>query len=254
VTSTRVMRQLWADKRCDYGTWTNMFGRTPIYAQETTWIRALEQAHYGAGYIPTPGGFIGSKRNCPRGIGGKPCQSSGSDCSLHNYGLAWDVEYNYNPHFKRRLTEQALWELYDEGKTKYNPDIVAIILLVKTTKGNQAFHWLGYSIGDTMHWQWNTGPDDREIDWTTVPNTNEEGMLRNGSSGINVAKWQNYLNRWDSEHANTFQPLVEDGEFGDKTEQMTRAFQTWTHIEETGMVGYMDTGTMAISIKKWSDT
>lgn len=174
MTTTNKIRDWWHLYRCSYGTATNMFGRSPVYAQNTSWVRALEQAHYNAGYVPTTGGFIGSKRNCPHGIGGKDCQEDGDDCSLHNYGLAWDVEYQYNPHVKRRIDEDELWTLFNTGVTKYNPDIVRVIEAVKTTGGVQAFTWLGYSLGDFMHWQVNFPPEDQEIDWSTVDNTEDE--------------------------------------------------------------------------------
>jgi len=249
MTGTRQIRDWWHEDRCTYGVKTNMFGRTPIYAQETEWVRALEQAHYGAGYYPTPGGYIGSRRNCPAGIAGKPCQQDGDDCSLHNYGLAWDIEYNYNPHFRRSLSDEELWDLFDQGRTKYNPDIINVIYQVKNMEGERMFSSLAQSIGDTMHWQINVHPDRRQVDWSTVPNTDGEGMMRNGSSGTNVQKWQNYLNRWNTEHLIGLPPLVEDGDFGDSTEGRTESFQGWANIEQTGMVGYMDTGTMAIAIK-----
>lgn len=173
MATTNTIRDWWHLYRCSYGTATNMFGRSPVYAQNTSWVRALEQAHYNAGYVPTEGGFIGSKRNCPSGIGGQRCQEDGDNCSLHNYGLAWDIEYQYNPHVKRRIDQIELWEMFNAGITKYNPDIVAVIEAVRTTGGVQAFTWLGYSIGDFMHWQVNFPPEDQEIDWTTVGDTEE---------------------------------------------------------------------------------
>ena len=168
MATTNEIRDWWHLYRCSYGTSTNMFGRTPVYAQNTEWVRALEQAHFNAGYFPTEGGYIGSKRNCPSGIGGKTCQENGKDCSLHNYGLAWDVEYNFNPHIKQATSEAQLWDLFNEGVTKYNPDIVDVILGVKNTQGEQLFSWLGYSLGDFMHWQINVPPERSEIDWSTV--------------------------------------------------------------------------------------
>ena len=250
MASTRQMRDWWSDNRCTYGTPTNMFGRTPIYAQETEWVRALEQAHYGAGYVPTAGGFIGSRRFCPAGIGGQTCQDNGTNCSLHNYGLAWDIEYNYNPHFRRRLDEVELWELNAAGRTKYTPPIVDIILGVETLQGARAFTWLGYSIGDTMHWQYNRPPSDRLINWATVPNTNGEGEMRTGDQGINVEKLQNYLNRWIATYPDVqFTPVTEDGVFGLATEEMCFNFQRWAGIEPTGRWGWFDGSTMSIAIK-----
>ena len=55
MVTTQQVRDWWLEYRCDYGTPTNIFGRSPIYTQNTSWIRALEQAHYGAGYQPTAG-------------------------------------------------------------------------------------------------------------------------------------------------------------------------------------------------------
>lgn len=167
---TSLVRDWWYLYRCRYGKEvpSGFFGRTPVYAQNPDHVVALESAHIAAGYVPQSGGYIGSRRRCPTGISGKTCQQSGKDCSLHNYDLAWDVEYNYNPHFHRRLTESTLWALYREGKTKYNSDIVASILTVKNTHGEQLFRWLGYAIGDTMHWQINVPPSRQEVDWSTV--------------------------------------------------------------------------------------
>jgi hypothetical protein len=121
-----------------------------------------------------PGGFIGSRRQCPNGIGGQKCTFDGSGCSLHNYGLAWDIDYQYNPHLKRPISEGELDQLFAEGKTLYNRWIVQGIEQVKTVGGRQAFQWLGYSIGDLMHWQFNAPPEDQEIDWATVGTNNPE--------------------------------------------------------------------------------
>ena len=249
MVTTRQVRDWWHEYRCDYGTPTNMFGRSPVYAQNTSWVRALEQAHYGAGYQPTPGGFIGSKRNCPSGIGGKTCQESGDNCSLHNYGLAWDVEYQYNRHLWVKLNPTELQILYDTGVTKYNPAIVATILDVRNTRGDRLFRWLGYPIGDLMHWQIAVPPERQQVDWGTVPTTEGEGMLREGSTGINVKKWQNYLNRWVLKYPGVWPPLTEDAEYGSKTGQRTVEFQTWANIDPTGTVGFFDVGTMAIAIE-----
>ena len=76
----------------------------------------------------------------------------------------------------------------------------------------------------------------------------EEDMLRKGDSGLNVKKWQAYLNRWVEAYNLTREPLVEDGIFGDGTEARTIDFQSWADVEQTGTVGYFDTGTMAVAI------
>jgi hypothetical protein len=173
MASTRQMRAWWHLDRCTPGIkkGDGFFGRTPIYAANTDIIdcwKALEQAHFAAGYVPTPGGFIGSKRRCPTGIAGKTCQENGDNCSLHNYCLALDVEYNHNPHFKRRLSRMDLLNLYTRGKTKYSPAILDSILQVKNLQGEQLFRNLSYTIGDTMHWQINVPPERAKVDWSTV--------------------------------------------------------------------------------------
>lgn len=226
MATTRTLRRWWSLYRCSPGikTEAGFFGRTPVWCQNRDHPKALEQAHLAAGYVPTPGGYIGSKRRCPKGIGGKKCESSGKNCSLHNYCIAWDVEYNYNPHFRRRLTKRALWKLYRAGKTKYNPDIVASILKVKNTHGETLFRYLGYAIGDTMHWQLNVPPSRQTVDWTTVgdgvpPSQEVDDMFckyRDGfgtqSGDEKVRHWQIKLNelRYDTGGV--------DGKYGTKTQ------------------------------------
>lgn len=166
--NTNELRDAWHLYRCTYGTATAMFGRSPVYAQNTEHVRALEQAHYNAGYVPTAGGFIGSKRVCPKGIAGRICEDNGDGCSTHNYGIGWDVEYNLNPNLKRRITELELQDLYDAGVTKYSPSIVDGIFAVENTAGEQLFTWLGYTLGDLMHWQLNIPPERQTVDWSTV--------------------------------------------------------------------------------------
>ncbi len=173
MTDTETVRDWWSEYRCNYGTSTNMFGRTPVFAQNTSHVRALEQAHFVAGYYPTPGGYIGSKRVCPSGIGGRKCEDDGRNCSLHNYGLAWDVEYNYNPMMSKPYTTSMLWEAFESGLTKYNPDIVDSIYRVTNLQGEQMFNWKGYSLGDFMHWQLNVPPWRQDVDWDSIPDTGE---------------------------------------------------------------------------------
>jgi len=153
-----------------------MFGRSPVYAQNTSWIRALEQALINAGHEYPADGYLGSRRQCPAGIGGRTCQENGDDCSLHNYGLAWDLAYQYNPHLKRPLSPAEVDQLFAEGKTTFNMYQVNEVYKVRTMGGAQAFTWLGNSIGDLMHWQFNAPPEDQEIDWSTVGD-NEPGDL-----------------------------------------------------------------------------
>lgn len=77
-----------------------------------------------------------------------------------------------------------------------------------------------------------------------------EDEMKNGDTGINVAKLQNYLNRWIEEYPDvTYAPLTEDGQFGPATEDMCLNFQQWANIEATGRWGWFDQGAMSIAIK-----
>ena len=204
---------------------SGFFGRTPVWCQNRDHPRALEQAHLAAGYVPTPGGYIGSKRNCPAGIGGKKCQSSGKNCSPHNYCIAWDVEYNYNPHFRKRLTKRALWKLYRAGKTKYNPDIVAAILKVRNTHGEQLFRWLGYVIGDTMHWQLNVPPGRQAVDWSTVGDgtiwsaEEDDDMFCSYKDGFGTKNGDDKVRHWQIKlNELRYNTGGVDGKYGSKTQ------------------------------------
>ena len=192
MASTNQVRDWWHEYRCTYGVRDSMFGRSPVYAQNTDWLRALEVAHVNAGHVYPVDGYLGSKRSCPSGIGGKTCQENGNDCSLHNYGLAWDLAYQYNPHLKREIDSTELDALFAEGKTTYNSYIVAQIEKVRTTGGRQAFTWLGYSIGDLMHWQVNFPPEDQEIDWSTVGDNEPEERPMTTEEWANTLRPEDY--------------------------------------------------------------
>jgi len=77
----------------------------------------------------------------------------------------------------------------------------------------------------------------------------ENRMLKRGDTGINVTKMQNYLNRWLTRYQIAGDPLAEDGVFGDLTETRVLQFQMWAKIEQTGMFGWFDAATMAITIE-----
>ncbi|KKM84007.1 hypothetical protein LCGC14_1303550 [marine sediment metagenome] len=173
---TTLKRQWWSFYRCTPGidVRAGFFGRFPVRTanrdtEEAT--RALEQGHIGAGYVPTPGGYIGSKRSCPAGIGGRVCQSSGKNCSMHNYCIAIDVEYQYNrlsPHYPKRHTTAQIF-IRDTHLHKYTQEVVAAIEGIKNKDGEQLWKWLGW-IGDYMHWELDVPPERATVDWNTVPN------------------------------------------------------------------------------------
>ena len=95
----------------------SFFGRSPVLAANAdgadAW-RALQQTRLASRYVPTKGASIGSKRPWPRKTDGGPCRPDGSNCSLHNYLIAIDIEYGgddstttYNKHFKTKKPDPA---------------------------------------------------------------------------------------------------------------------------------------------------
>lgn len=171
---TATVRSWWAAWRCTSGVKvpTGFFGRTPVYAANADMviaIQALEKGHLGSGYVPTVGGYIGSRRSCPSGIGGKACEPSGKNCSLHNYCVAVDVEYNYNKNISAKVYVSDFDEPWFHTVCKYTLAQVRAIEGIKNTSGEQMFLWLGWAIGDFMHWQINVPPTKMTVDWNTVP-------------------------------------------------------------------------------------
>ncbi len=170
---TTKVRFWWEVYRCSPGTKRpeGFFGRHPTYEQYVAHdaVSALEQGHLGAGYVPENDGYIGSKRWCPHGIAGATCQPSGSGCSIHNYVVAYDIEYNYNKHIRARTYPEDFAEWWFPAVCKYTVTQVRAIEGIRNLDGEQLWKWLGWSIGDFMHWQINVPPERCEVDWNTVP-------------------------------------------------------------------------------------
>jgi hypothetical protein len=139
----------------------------------TAWA-ALEETLNEAGYGKPKSAWI--DRPCSRGINqGKPCQQSGENCSLHNYGLAIDIDPNKNPYFQGRK-----WGVdKDFSDIKLTRAQVDAVEGLKTVSGVQVFKWLGWSIADTMHFEITCRPEDLA---TGIPGV-EAGFLR-GQLGV----------------------------------------------------------------------
>ena len=230
---TSLKRKWWYLYRCTSGIQRpeGFFGRTPIKcaneAVSEAW-GALEQAHLGSGYVPTKGGYIGTKRNCPAGIGGRTCESSGKNCSLHNYCIAIDVEYNYNKlggHYPQKHSSHDIF-VRDKRLHKYTSDMIAAIEGVKNAEGVRIFRWLGW-IGDYMHWEIDVAPEDLNVDWATVPkgsappvDNGEDNVFCKygdgfgaGNSSDNVLYWQYILEELGADLGSD----GKDGKYGSDT-------------------------------------
>lgn len=244
MATHRQIEAWWSDRKCS-GPHIKLTlnGRYPVRVQpelEDATV-ALEAAIMDNGYR-TPMGPTGSY-NC-RTIGGS------TTMSLHSYAVAIDWDYGKNPYLRGTRIQRGFKSDYRFELTERQVNAVEAII---NDDGDSIWRWLGWTIGDTMHFQVDVPPDKCRVAGTApppiLPPEEEEDMLVIGDTGKNVEKWQDYLNRWNDEHNIGQTPLVTDGEFGPSTETRTIEFQDWANIEQTGTVGSMDTGTMAIAVK-----
>ena len=242
MASTRRKREWWHHYRCSAGTLRpgGFFGRSPVYEQTIIHeaVTALEQGHIGAGYKKHANGYIGSRRSCPAGIGGRKCQANGDNCSLHNYCIAFDIEYQYNkvsPSYPSRVDP---WSPFEVQWHTYKKDVFEKIENIRNLEGKALFRWLGF-IGDYMHWEIDVPPDEVSVDWSTVPGFDsppidkEEIVLRKGDRGTAVKDYQGLILAWDSTQLPRYK---DDGDFGSETEVSVRAFQADQDLGNTGVI------------------
>ncbi len=166
------MRELWAPYRCiakskesksQLVLWGKKRGFTPSICLDG-WA-ALESTLLATGYPVPKRAEVG--RACSQGIDkSKPCAPSGENCSLHNYGIAVDIDPPLNKHFESPFAKKK----WDFSKTKVTRSQVEAVERIKTKEEIRVFRWLGWAIGDTMHFEFNLGPKDLEagIDPATV--------------------------------------------------------------------------------------
>lgn len=192
----------------------------------------MEQALLAAGYgQPT---VVGVPRSCSQGgIGGKPCQPSGFNCSLHNYRVAIDIDWfdHGNPHFRTRFGNG--WDFDDCKITKAQVEAVEGI---RNTSGEQMWRWLGWAIGDTMHFDVQVPPSRTKVDWSTVPEgrppTGGINMLcKKGDTGDIVTTWQE---RILLSLPSALPKFGADGDFGDETVAGTKQLQAVLKVPQTG--------------------
>ena len=168
ASNAQIMRKAWGDYRCILShadrrkaTILGVFaGVCPPEMLEP--FEALSQALSMAGYADAQ--RVEIPRPCTRGIKPGKCHQDGTNCSLHNYGVAVDVEPVLNPKFKDG-EPGAGWQFSDHpsggGKTiKLTKAQVDAVLAIRTTAGKQLFLWLGDTgINDTMHFEVRVPPD-----------------------------------------------------------------------------------------------
>lgn len=111
--------------------------------------------------------------------GFNPRPIAGTDLwSKHSYGMAVDLDYggfnpespehpgvDKNPHIHRRIYPGdpgfgVQWQILEHQ--------VRAVEAIKNKKGQKIWRWLGWSIGDTMHFEAMVRPEDCQVDWSTV--------------------------------------------------------------------------------------
>lgn len=163
---TSDIRDLWYLQRCDNGTLVDggFLGSTDFRAQPEIHdaVKAAEVALWNAGYRPNANGLPDQRgyRTCSGGgIDGQDCESDGTNCSLHNYAVAFDVDPAENPHLRVVYPDEAtLFASCQITKAQ-----VQAVEAIRNTDGDQVWRWLGWSIGDTQHFQINVGPEDATL-------------------------------------------------------------------------------------------
>jgi len=195
-----------------------MFGLKAGYCASPAYegFTAQEQALVHSGYVNVRSIWV--PRNCPTGIGGATCQSNGTGCSLHNYGIASDIDpFGYgNPHF-----QAAYGKGWDFSDCKITEKQVLAVEAIKNTNGDKLFRWLGWAIGDTMHFEYQVPPTRTKVDWTTVLGGQPGGtddVITRATKGIEAEDFQRALNSLGLKDASGA-VLKVDGVLGDKTFQ-----------------------------------
>jgi len=150
MATHRQIEQWWSDRKCT-GPHVKLTlnGRYPVRVQPEleAATEALSAAIMSNGYR-TPMGPTGSYA-C-RSIGGS------NTTSLHSYAVAIDWDYGKNPYLRGTKIKPGFKSDYRFDLTENQVNAVENI---KNTDGDSIWRWLGWTIGDTMHFQVDVPPD-----------------------------------------------------------------------------------------------
>jgi peptidoglycan hydrolase-like protein with peptidoglycan-binding domain len=224
MRSTSQLRTYWGPP-CQRELTTLMLhsgARIRIAVETVEAFRALDMVLQKHGYAPRSadtGGY-----NCRPVTGGQ-------GFSLHACGIACDINWNSNPYRKdNKLVTDMSQKMVDD------------VLGVQTTGGLNIFRWGGdfRTFKDAMHYEVVLNPKELAagIDWATVPGPRPRvdrpesfPVLQPGDRGPTVTKLQERL------ATAGFDPGAADGNFGPRTEQAVRAYQTSRRLDVDGIVG-----------------
>ena len=144
-----------------------LLGREPrVMVEVAPAVMAMDQALIDGGY-ENPCDWIGSYNY--RAIGGTHIWST------HAYGTAIDLDYggdtdgdgdpviDKNPHLHRPVQPED----FGVNCQILEPQVRAVEA-IQNVFGEPMWYWLGWSNGDTMHFQINVRPERTAVDWSTV--------------------------------------------------------------------------------------
>lgn len=237
MATTSTVRNWWSDWwKCSPPEFAFMGLDHPRFTEEVhEAVRASEHALRANGYDDA----VHVSTYYPRPIGGYTCNMAvgGSGCSLHGYGICFDLDAPLNPYYRRPIDE-AIW-----ARIKLTKAQVAAVEAIRTNNGKQVWKWLGWSIGDTMHFQINCSPADLAtgINWDTVPDYDsgnppmeDEPMITKGHPVEEVVvEIQQGLIAWDS---NALPLWGDDGDYGNETAEWVGKYQVAQGVPATGAV------------------
>lgn len=235
-TSTATLRNLWSEWLCNKGSGRfanpSFFGRKigGVAAPAADAVAALEAALRATGYEPTSRWAF----NC-RKIGGS------DKFSLHAYGIAIDIDPGENPFSEG-----------DRYSGRLKRSHVEAVLAIKNRRGQSVWSWGGsWRRPDRMHFQIDRGPDNVDVDWSTVRGADpsktaavgddetgieveeDEMVLKRGQHGAAVTHFQKRLMAWNGE---ALPEHGADGDYGAETEVWIRKYQEAAALEVTGNI------------------
>ena len=159
MASYRQKLEWWTGRRCSGPLASlELLGRYPVRVQPelVDAVAAMHRELVAAGYR-NPTGPTGSYFY--RTIGGLDVWSE------HAYGTAVDVDYFKNRHLHKRIYPQ---DPAFGTEFMFLEHQIRAIEAIRNTEGQRIWGWLGWAIGDSMHFYANVRPEDTTVDWSTV--------------------------------------------------------------------------------------